>query len=463
MRKIETTYNKSPEERFEIGLGLRKKVPINLHGEWSPGNNRKDPVKIIEAQNIGRLEKLVPVRRARMSVSPFTFYRGAAAIMASDLSNTQNSGLKAQICGDAHIANFGGYASPERQFVLDINDFDETLAGPWEWDLKRLTVSFYIAGIHNGLSIKVSKELAKLTCQSYRNAMREFADSRVIDNWYSLMKADEMKELAKGHVSGKKADKEINKAKTKDHLQVLSKLAEIVDGKYRIKSDPPLLVPARDLTTKMEREELREEILINYKQYLDNLPDHIKHLLSNYSPVDFAMKIVGVGSVGTRCSIMLLQGRDNKDPLFLQIKQANNSVLEEHLDPCVYNNSGQRVVEGQRLIQTVSDVFLGWNESKTTGRHYYWRQLKDWKASLDVDSINKSSLKYAAKIRGKVLANGHARTGDPISISAYMGEDSKFDKAIASFSENYALQNEMDYQLFLEKINNGQLEISNEF
>ena len=446
-RKLLTT-----KEREQIGIELRKKTPIESHADWTAQENRPDPIKLIEDQNKDRVDYLVPVRRARMSQSAFTFYRGAARIMASDLSKTPNSSLQVQICGDAHIANFGGYASPERQFVLDINDFDETLPGPWEWDLKRLAVSFYIAGRHNGMTKKASKKLAQLSCKSYRDAMKEFADSRVIDTWYTLMKIDAKKDADFSHSSGKKVEKKINKAKTKDHLHVLSKLAEYVDGKYRIKSEPPFLIPLRDLKTKIERDEFQEEILTNYNQYLENIPDHISHLLSYYTPVDFALKIVGVGSVGTRCFIMMLEGRDNNDPLFLQIKQCGSSVLEEFLDTSKYENSGQRVVEGQRLIQTVSDIFLGWTKNDITGRHYYWRQLKDWKGSIEVDNTKKANLKYAANIRGKVLANAHARSGDSIAINAYIGNSSEFEKAFASFSKKYALQNEKDYQLFIERI-----------
>lgn len=453
----------TPAERYEHGKSLRKLITLEQHAEWSPSSKRLDPVTLLEGQNQDRITWLIPMRRARMSVSPFTFYRGAARIMAADLATTPNSGLMVQICGDAHISNFGGYASPERKFVFDLNDFDETLPGPWEWDVKRLAVSFYIAGRYNGCSRKASRKLCNMVTKSYRKSMIKFAGMRLADIWYSLIDADDIMEAAQTFAIDKQVRKKIKKAKRKDHRHVLDQLAEKANGKYQIKSDPPLLVPFRDITAKKEHNQLLEEVKESYRQYLENAPDDVAHLLKHYTPVDFAIKIVGVGSVGTRCSIMMLEGRDEEDPFFLQIKEANPSVLEEFLPKSRYENAGQRVVEGQRLMQSVSDVFLGWTTSETTGHHYYWRQLKDWKGSLDTENTDIDHLRNAAKIRGKVLANAHARSGDPIAISGYLGDNKDFDKAITQFSEQYSAQNDADYEQFLEKINSGKLEVADEF
>jgi uncharacterized protein (DUF2252 family) len=449
----------TPDERFEYGLSLRKQTPLEVHADWSPSNRKTDPVVLIEEQNTSRIPWLVPVRRARMIRTPFTFFRGSARIMASDLSLTPCSGIQTQLCGDAHLANFGVYASPERRLVFDLNDFDETLPGPWEWDVKRLVVSLYIAGRHNKLNDKRTRKITQRAVAAYRKGMAEFAKMRITDIWYNLFEAERMVEMLKGSKLKKASMRLIDKAKRKDSQHALDRLAEKVDGKYRIRSQSPLLIPLRDLPDESIREKTRNWILESFEEYKQNVSDNIKQLIGNFRIIDFAFKVVGVGSVGTRCAIILLEGRDNNDPLFLQIKQANKSVLEDHLPESRYHNSAERVVQGQRLMQAASDIFLGWSENKSSGNQFYWRQLKDWKSSLDVENSNYTKLKYAASFRGWNLARSHARSGDAIAISGYLGDGNSFDKALTEFSALYADQNDQDYEVYKTEIRSRHLEV----
>jgi uncharacterized protein (DUF2252 family) len=453
---------RTPEESFEYGKSLRERTPLNSHAEWSPGANRLDPVSLIEEQNKDRIPWLTPVRRARMLRSPFTFFRGAARIMAADLARTPCSGIHAQICGDAHLANFGAYASPERQLVFDLNDFDETLPGPWEWDVKRLAASFFIASRHNGLDDERTRKIARRAVRAYRNAMAEFAKMRLTDIWYDLFLAERILERLKGKKQYKAEARRLEKFKTKDSRHALDRLAEDVDGKFRIRSQPPLMLPIRDLPDPSRREELKRWVIQGFEDYCQNVSDELKILLGRYRIVDFAYKVVGVGSVGTRCAILLLEGRDRNDPLFLQIKQAGKSVLEDHLPASQYENAGERVVQGQRLMQAANDIFLGWIESKSSGHHYYWRQLKDWKGSIDVENVNYQQLKFMADARGWNLARAHARSGDPIAISGYLGSSKVFDKAITEFAARYAKQNKRDYDVYLAEVRSRGLECAQE-
>ena len=453
-----TDQPRTPKERRAYGRSLREKTPRESHAEWAPEPSRSDPVALIEGQNVDRIPWLLPVRRARMAVSPFTFYRGSARIMAADLAPTPVSGIRTQLCGDAHLANFGAYASPERRLVFDLNDFDETLPGPWEWDVKRLTASFIIAGRHNGLKRKQSREIAQRVVSTYCEAMAALAEMRTTDIWYSLVEADRIRDAIETQELKKEAGTAINKAKRKDSRHALDRLAEEVDGAYRIRSESPLLVPLRDVPDASLRDGIRDTMLENFEAYLRNASHHLNHVLQKYRPVDFAIKVVGVGSVGTRCFILLLEGRDRDDPLFLQIKQATASVLEEHLPRSRYRNAGRRVVEGQHLLQTVSDIFLGWSSASATRNHFYWRQLKDWKLSADVDNTTRQNLTAFASIRGWTLARAHARAGDPIAISGYLGSGKTFTRAMVEFAERYADQNEQDYEAFASKIKSGQLE-----
>lgn len=433
------------------GKALRKAVPRGSHGDWSAASDRPSPVEVITSQNDQRLEWLVPIRHWRMSESPFTFYRGAAKLMALDLADTPSTGLLAQICGDAHLSNFGFYGSPERALVFDLNDFDETLPGPWEWDVKRLAASFAIAARNNRFEESEQRNLAAASVGAYRQAMRALSQMGYLDIWYSRFSDHDLLDAFKSHFTKKERKgvrKVLKKARRKDSRHVLGKLAEETDSGYQIISQPPLIIPHRDLKEIVEPEVLNAALGKSLTEYLDSVPDHLETLLRRYSYVDFAVKVVGVGSVGTRCHILLLQGKDAADPLFLQIKEASRSVLEDHLPASRYATSGQRVVEGQRLMQAVSDSFLGWTAADTSGRHYYWRQLKDMKGSAEVEQMNVDALLRYAHLCGWTLARAHARSADPQPIAQYLGKSDKFDQAITEFATRYADQNEADFQEF---------------
>jgi uncharacterized protein (DUF2252 family) len=420
-----------------------------------------------------------------MMVSPFTFYRGAAKIMAADLKDTPVAGLDAQLCGDAHLSNFGLFASPERRLVFDLNDFDETLPGPFEYDVERMAASFLIAARNNGFSKADARAATQAAVTAYREAMAEFAQMPTMDVWYAHLDEDEVMgairstvaETKKGDKGGKKgkkdekeqklaklaqkrAEKNAAKAHTRDSLQALSKLGELVDGQYRIVSQPPVIVPGRDLavTFGLSPDEVRPVIQEQFRQYRATLQEDRRRLLEQFEIVDVARKVVGVGSVGTRAFIVLLQGRDAHDPLFLQIKEATASVLEEHLGKSRYDQHGERVVQGQRMMQAASDIYLGWTKGLDVNRHYYWRQLRDMKGSVLVELMTPLGLTFYARICGWTLARAHARSGDPVAIAAYLGASEAFDKSITDFSERYADQNERDYQEFVTAVRSGRLE-----
>ncbi len=445
-------------ERRDRGKQARKATPRTSHAGWTPAPDRADPVTLLAEQNADRLQFLVPVRHGRMMVSPFTFYRGAARVMAADLAATPSSGLAVQVCGDAHLANFGTYASPERQLVFDANDFDETLPGPWEWDVKRLAASFTIAGQHRGLDEARCGELAQRAATEYRVAMARFAEMRTLDLWYDHVSGDDLAKLSdfQEKANRKALARFEAKARSKDNLQALQKLAVEVDGRYQIRSDPPVLLPLRELGSDVLPDEADSVIYDAFQTYKGTLPDDRRHLIDRFRPVDLALKVVGVGSVGTRCMILLLEGRDRDDPLFLQVKEATRSVLEDHLPASTYDNHGRRVVEGQRLMQAVSDVCLGWTRG-VEGRDYYVRQLRDWKGSVDLEKGSVDFLDHYAQLCGWTLARAHARTGDSVAISGYLGTSTVFDEAIASFSVDYARQNAADHAEFVDAINSGRI------
>jgi uncharacterized protein (DUF2252 family) len=417
-------------ERRELGKSLRKRAPRTNHAQWSPKSARPNPIDLLEEQNQGRLDFLVPVRHGRMMASPFAFYRGGARIMAADLAATPNTGLMVQACGDAHLANFGLFASPERRLVFDLNDFDETLEGPWEWDLKRLVASVTIAARHNELDRDQSRQATELVTQTYREAMHDFAAMRTTDIWYALINEEDYVAYADRASTEKRARKTIAKAKTKQSRQALDRLAEEIDGEYRIKAEPPLLVPLREVTQKLNHADNEELIRGTYEAYTRSVSSDCRTLLKKYQPVDFGLKVVGVGSVGTRCWILLLEGRDRQDPLFLQMKEATVSVLAEFLRPSPYENHGRRVVEGQRLMQAANDIFLGWTHTPEKRHDYYWRQLRDWKGSVDVENLEAADLNSYARLCGRTLARAHARSGDPIAIAGYLGSSDTFDQAL---------------------------------
>jgi uncharacterized protein (DUF2252 family) len=460
----------TPDDRRDHGRSLRKATPRSSHAEWVAGPDRPDPVALLEEQNEDRVQWLVPIRRGRMGVSAFTFYRGAARIMAYDLATTPSSGITVQVCGDGHLSNFGLYASPERQLVFDVNDFDETLPGPWEWDVKRLAASFVIAGRDGGYKKKDSRAIAMQAVSSYRETMLEFADKPTLDVWYAHLAADQVQEAAENRGAkgvAKSAARVSQKAMSKDSLQALRKLAEKSGGSYRIKSDHPVLVPLRDFADYygkghvVDADKIREQLHGSFDDYRATLRSDRQLLLERFVPVDIALKVVGVGSVGTRCLVVLCEGRDEDDPLFLQVKEATASVLEEHLPASRWRNHGRRVVEGQRLMQTASDVFLGWSKGMH-GHEYYWRQLRDWKGSADISTMNPKQLGFYARLCGWTLARSHARSGDPIAIAGYLGSGSAFDDAITEFAARYANQNEEDYAAFAEAISSGRLEANTE-
>jgi uncharacterized protein (DUF2252 family) len=446
-------------ERKERGKHARAKISRSGHADWTPRPDRRNPVSILAAQNEQRVQELVPIRHARMSVSPFTFYRGAAGIMAEDLSGTTDSGLWVQAGGDAHLSNFGAYASPSRELVFDQNDFDETLPGPWEWDLKRLVTSMVVAGQHLGFSVDEQRSIAAHTVWAYRDAMAHYADLSVMDLWYDYLSIDRLaKRLNRKDLAAKLANFE-SRARSKTNLQALKKLTTRESGQLRIRNQPPLLVPMSEVPVKYQPEQVMEAITVGFNEYVETTPDHMHLLLSRFKIVDMALKVVGVGSVGTRCWVVLLEGRDDSDPLFLQMKESVPSVLEDHLQPSQYTHQGQRVVEGQRLLQAQSDIFLGWTTGPG-GRHFYVRQLRDWKGSANVEEGNAIEAMFYGGLCARTLARGHARSGDPVAISAYVGNSSKLDDSIAEFAMRYAKQNLEDYAAFEQAIADGVLPIA---
>jgi uncharacterized protein (DUF2252 family) len=462
------------DERRAAGKEARERTPLSSHAGWAAASGRPDPVGLLEEQNLTREPDLVPVRHGRMLVSPFTFYRGAAKIMAADLAATPTAGLQVQLCGDAHLSNFGAFASPERRLLFDVNDFDETLPGPFEYDVKRMAASFMIAGRNNGFAKADTKAATLGSVAAYREAMAGFAEMGTMDIWYAhLDEAELMQRIrdAAATSAKKKAKKEAiraektlrkgaAKARTRDSLQALSKLGERVDGQYRIVSQPPIVVPARELaaTYGLSREEIERGLHQQFRAYRATLRDDQRQLLERFQLVDVARKVVGVGSVGTRAFIALLQGRDQDDPLFLQVKEATASVLEGHLPKSRYKQHGERVVYGQRMMQAASDIYLGWTKGLDANRHFYWRQLRDMKASADVEAMTPVGLRIYAAMCGWTLARAHARSGDPIAIAAYLGKRDTFDRSISDFAQRYADQNERDYQAFAKAIRSGRLQ-----
>ena len=426
---------------------------------------RRDVVGLLEEQAASRVPELVPIRYGRMLVSPSAFYRGGALIMASDLSRTAHSGLRVQLCGDAHLSNFGVFGSPERNLVFDINDFDETAPGPWEWDVKRLATSFAIGGRENGFSEKDRRRVVLEAVRSYRQAMTAFAGMRTLDVWYSHLLVDQaFQEFSAGADPKKlkKAEADIAKSRTKDSMHAYEKLTHLVDGEPRIISDPPLIVPIDELLpAETERNALEAEIRTLIRGYRRTLETDRRHLLEEFRFVDMAHKVVGVGSVGTRAWILLFLGADGEEPLFLQVKEAQHSVLEQFVGKSAYRNCGRRVVAGQRLMQATSDIFLGWQHvaagRDTQERDFYVRQLKDWKGSFAPEGALPAGAAAYGRACGWTLARGHARSGDRIAIAAYLGKSDVFDKAIADFAETYAEQNERDYKALQDAVASGRV------
>ena len=451
------------EQAIGKGKTARVAVPRSLHAAWAPPAGRRSPVDIVAEQATNREPDLVPIRHGRMMVSPFTFYRGAAAIMAADLATTPVSGLRARLCGDAHLLNFGGFASPERSLVFDVNDFDETLPGPWEWDVKRLAASIEVAGRDGAMKAPDRRGAVEATVRQYREAMRTLAEHTELGVWYARLDEAAVVELARSELGPKGAPNlqaNLAKARSKDSMKAFSKLTTVVDGQPRITADPPLIVPLRDLVNEQQAARMEHELHQLFRAYRRSLQVDRRHLLEQYRMVDIARKVVGVGSVGTRCWVLLLMGRRDADPLFLQVKEAQESVLAPYAGKSKVSNQGQRVVEGQRVMQASSDIFLGWLRS--TGlddrqRDFYVRQLWDGKVSVDPAILTPALLAAYGRLCGSTLARAHARSGDRIAIASYLGAGTTFDRAVTDFAVAYADQNERDYAAFLRAVKTGVL------
>ncbi|HEY1197492.1 MAG TPA: DUF2252 domain-containing protein [Thermoplasmata archaeon] len=427
---------------------MRRRVPRSSHALWTPARDRPDPIELLGTTERTRLPALLPIRYGRMSLSPFAFLRGAAVVMAHDLATTPVTGLQAQLCGDAHVSNFGIFGTPERHQVFDVNDFDETLPGPWEWDVKRLATSLVVAGRQNRYGRSGAREAARAAVRSYREMMAEFAGMRYLDTWYFHFDL-ESPSLPAGWNPRRLIGRGVARARRRTSLHAFPKMARAVRGRYRIRDDPPLIVHYKDPAA-------FEESRSFYHRYLATLPDDRRMLLDRYHIVDVAQKVVGVGSVGLACSVLLLMGdSDVEDPLFLQLKQATSSALEPFLGPSAYSNHAERVVVGQHQVQEASDIFLGW--SRLRSRDFYVRQLRDMKFSYDLSALGAREFVALATLCGTSLARAHARTGDPAQISGYLGNRGLFDEAVTTFAETYADQTQRDYQALLDAIRKGRV------
>jgi uncharacterized protein (DUF2252 family) len=463
-----TVEHLSRADRVARGKDARVVAPLESHGEFSPGPGR-DPVGLLLGQAESRVPELVPVRHGRMLVSPFTFYRGAALPMAADLAGTPSSGLRVQLCGDAHLSNFGAFASPERNLVFDVNDFDETLPGPFEWDVKRLAASLAVAGRDSGFPAKDRRKIARVAAERYRTAMREFAAQPFMDVWYAHLDIEPVVAEFRSQVKAKRfklAESLLAKAHTSDSTKAVAKLTTVLDGQRRIISTPPMIVPIEEIFTGMQADtiyKLLHTVLVKYRR---SLQSDRRHLLEQFAMAHVARKVVGVGSVGTRAWVVLMEADDGAEPLFLQAKEAQPSVLAEYAGRSQYSNQGERVVAGQHLMQAQSDIFLGWtrvaNPEDGVDRDFYVRQLKDWKFSVPIELMLPQGMAMYARLCGWTLARAHARSGDRIALAAYLGGSDKFDQAIADFAETYADQNELDYAALQAAVKDGRAEATTE-
>lgn len=436
-------------QRMATGEALRKKVPREILGEWQAPDDRPDPVELLIEQGRTRVPELLPVRYGRMSVSAFTYLRGSPIVMAHDIGTARSSGVRTQLCGDAHLLNFGAYGTPERRLVFDLNDFDETLPGPFEWDVKRLVTSFVIAARTSGQGEKAGRKAAKTAAKAYRENIQRLSQMGVMDVWYEHIELSDALQEFTGLISPKQLAKSLRRTESRNAAQVLGKLTELIEGERRIRHQPPVLVPLDDpawheITAKM------------IEEYRHTLSDAASQVLNRFDTIEIALKVVGVGSVGTRCTIALMYGRDEDDVMFLQTKEAERSVLAPYAGESVYEHQGERVVNGQRLMQAASDLFLGWTTGPA-GRYFYNRQLRDMKASVNVDSLSPDALINYGELCGRTMARAHARAGDPVVIAGYLGRSERFDNAMQSFAVEYADQTERDYARFLEAIEAGQI------
>ncbi len=456
-------------DRVAVGKDARALASLESHAEFTPDKSR-DPVGLLLEQAKSRVPELVPIRHGRMLVSPFAYYRGAALPMAADLATTPTSGLRVQLCGDAHLSNFGAFASPSRRLVFDVNDFDETLPGPFEWDVKRLAASLAVASRDNGFAGKDRRQIVLAAVESYRTAMRAFADQHFMDVWYAHFDVEDAlseyrSQLKAQKVKVKKAEKMLTKAHTQDSMRAQSKLTVEVDGRRRIVSDPPLIEPIEDVFPHVQADLIYKLIRHVLGKYQQTLQSDRRHLVEYFTLIQLARKVVGVGSVGTRAWIALMEGIDGAEPLFLQAKEAQTSVLAAYCGHSQYENEGERVVAGQHLMQAESDIFLGWTRvtaPEGIGRDFYVRQLKDWKFSAPIEQMIPAGMKVYARMCGWTLARAHARSGDRIALAAYLGGSAKFDHAIAAFAETYADQNERDYAALQAAVKDGRAQATTE-
>ncbi len=454
------------KERAARGKAARQALPRERHGEWSANQRKQKPLDLLAEQGLTRVPELVPIRYGRMAATPFTYYRGAALPMAADLSTGPRTSLNVQLCGDAHLCNFGGFASPERDLLFDVNDFDETSPGPFEWDLKRLGASFEIAARSRNFPAKEGRKLVTNSMCAYREAMREFASMSNLEVWYSHLDMAGIVQRWGSEVSNKVLagfQKTATKAESKDQLKARDKLTEVVDGELRFRSDPPLLVRLSELYGETDAGQIRHMIHEGIRSYRQTLNGDRRHLLESYELVDVARKVVGVGSVGTRAWVALFVGNDAVgDTLILQMKEAEASVLERFCTKSVFKNHGQRVVEGQRFMQASSDILLGWHRVPKgldgNSHDYYFRQLWDWKVSADVDNMAPEAFLVYAKMCGWALARAHARSGDRVAIGSYLGSSDAFDMAIADFAASYADENALDQQALVDAIKDGSVQ-----
>jgi uncharacterized protein (DUF2252 family) len=440
------------------GRSLREAVPRGSHGVWEAPPDRADPVDVLLAQNPSRVQVLVPIRHERMMVSPFTFYRGGAAVMAGDLASTPTTGLRAQICGDAHLANFGVFGSPERALVFDVNDFDETHPGPWEWDVKRLAVSAVLLARDRGFGAEAERSLAQVVGSVYRLAMADFASKGRLEVWYSRMTDQEILSLGRTEAARSDLARQAAKARRNDVGRAVAKYTEVVNGRRRFVHRPPLVMRLEEVFPSHLSASLHEEVIGLFAEYLDTLPESLCTLIAGYELVDVALKVVGVGSVGTRCFIALASGRDDEDLFIFQVKEAQESVLAPYVEPVEYDNQGHRVVRGQYLMQAATDQFLGWGHA--LGVDYYLRQFRDMKGSARLDRIDLPNAEGYLALCAWTLARAHSRSGDRIAVSAYLGTGDRFDRAIRDFSMAYADQVERDYDLFREAGSSGRLPVA---
>jgi uncharacterized protein (DUF2252 family) len=442
----------SRERRAAAGKELRAKITRESHAGWHPPKGRLDPIKILVDSSKGRMKELLPIRYGRMLQSPFAFFRGAAAIMAKDLAHTPITGIHVQACGDCHLVNFGGFATPERRIIFDINDFDETLPAPWEWDLKRLAASFVIACVNNEFKPRDSRRATLACVRSYRERMAELAKIPALEVWYQSIDADTVMQSIRSSATRKRLEKRLSKARERASEALFPKLTELQGGKVAIRDEPPLIFHPQ---TQGDRD-LDRVMASILAQYRDTLNESVRVIFDRFQPVDSAVKVVGVGSVGTRCGIALMMAA-SADPVFLQIKEARKSVLEAYAGKSVHENNGKRVVTGQRIMQSASDIFLGWSEADT-GRHFYVRQLNDAKLKPLVEIFDETTMEDYARLCGWVLAHAHARSGDASMISGYMGGNDAFDEAMADFALAYERQNERDYEALKRAVRSGKLE-----